>query len=342
MKWEKVSALMAKSGLPTDYTLELLATRDSFLLEKSGACYRVHCSQADRSIFLFAGSAAVNVSRRIFPLLEKNNFDVPQVLGRDEKHSLAIFEVASTKNLRDLLAEKRSGSADRARLLESVIDLFVNLSRVALGEGDKKSLSVYDAERHFYEVERLLKHLRGVAANLGVESPVSFELEMFLKSLCESMDQLCSVGVVYGDFRSDAVMVRFEGETPRLTLANCQQFGMGSPYFDIASLLYDPQSAFSMEEREGLLDRFLRFAELEGTVGVFYLQALQRSLSSFWELLYGLRNENRSEIATLILRNLDFIEEIVQRARFPDSCFLFVIALRKRLLPKLLESDISQ
>lgn len=120
-------------------------------------------------------------------------------------------------------------------------------------------------------------------------------------------------------------------ENGRPVLIDFQDARMGLPWYDLASLVYDPYVDLGRPERERLVRRYLAQSHRGPGRNLFYLQALQRTVKAMGTYLSVLA-AGRSPFYLEALRTaFAYLEEIVQLGGFPDHGFVFAHESRKAL-----------
>ncbi len=269
----------------------------------------VHADPADHAIGEFDQIAAA---------LATHGIPVPRVLAIDKDLGWVLQSHAGT---RDLTCDM--SIASRSAHYETLIDLIIAMQGISAQE--PVASRSFDETRLKLEIDLFEKRLRESA--LGV-SPAPFEFSMFLQSVCEKLGRSTGLVFTHRDLHSKNVVI---DEADQLVLIDFQDARMGLPWYDVASLIYDPYVDLGRDERMRLVQLYLARGRKPPGLNLFYLQALQRTVKAMGTYL-GVLAETRSEFYLSSLRRaFGYLEEIVQLGGFPDHGFVFAFESRKAL-----------
>lgn len=266
----------------------------------------------------------------------------PRVLALDREQGRMLLTDAGVSDLSDLLTTASNAGDDRTkeRLIQQAIDVLVRLQTVS--PPPVVANRSFDAEKIKAEFEFLFTAIRSVCESFKLSDPVQFELRMFLDELCNLIAKTQPRVFAHRDYHTRNIMVsplEDSGSVSKkeyeFTLIDFQDARMGLPYYDLASLLYDPYAPLTLKDRQMGLTYFRaksKQAELPGP-GMYYAQALQRILKALGTYLHQVHQKGHGGYLSTIPAALQRIEEICQLGRFPDSVFLFTRALQRDVYP---------
>ncbi len=286
---------------------------------------------------------------RISRLLEAGDLPAPRVFGADGARGWILLSDGGERDLADHIgAAAREGdevarTAARRALLTAALDLMLRVHALPLDQ--PVAARCFDYEKLHAELEFLYARIRTLTERFGARSPLTFELEMFLEEVCSALDrELIQTGGVFThrDYHSRNILVRtFDAKTPStppdLMLIDYQDARAGLPWYDLASLLWDPYINFTADEREAAYHYYL---ERSGKASprahdLYYAQALQRIFKALGTYLFQVYEKNAAVYYPSIDAALRRLEEIAQRGFFPDSVFVFVREFQDDLLKRL-------
>lgn len=261
--------------------------------------------------------------------LQKHSIPVPQILAIEAGAGLLLIsDVGST----DLLAAEHSQPTEALTWLHEAVDLLVRLH--AVPAVPPISTRFFDKDKFLFEIRYLEQALQFVEEQHALPTPfLSPELRFFLRSLCERLAQSNEWVLTHRDYHGRNILVSSAGE---LSLVDFQDARMGSPWYDLSSLLFDPYCAAS---RTRVFSGLARYTERSGrspgdNANVFYAQALQRVFKALGNYLQLTFQAGMGHVyARSIPAALDQLELATQLGGFPDSVFLFIGDARRRLLP---------
>ena len=277
--------------------------------------------------------------------LNENGVPVPNVVAVDEARGWVVQSDAGRDDLAALLGKhpvRDEGEANvqrRREILKATLDLLVGLHALPM--------PALVAERHFdydklwFELDFLLQQIRALCARFDAPSPLAFELEMFLQEVCGALEHEANeTGEVFThrDFHTRNIFIADPDDaTGSLTLIDFQDARAGLPWYDLASLLWDPYTSFTPDEREFAFQYYVDTTgrRTKRMRDMYYAQALQRMFKALGTYLFQTYEKDLPVFYPSIHAALIRIEEIAQRGFFPDSVYLFVRHFQEGLLPRL-------
>lgn len=271
--------------------------------------------------------------------LRGRGLPAPRVIAIDREQGRLLLEDLGDDDLcAALLACRTSdnGPARRTELLQSAIDLIIqmqSLEPAALPAPVRER--IFDREKLQAEMDFLFDALRKLAAEIGAPSPVPFELNMFVSELCGWIAKTEPLVFAHRDYHSRNLML-LNGE---LKLIDFQDARLGLPYYDLASLLYDPYVPLSVQDRQMGYSYFRAKSPIKDLPGpgIYYAQALQRLLKALGTYIVQVHQKGHHGYMPSIPAALQSIEEVCQLGRFPDLIFLFVRSMQRDIVPRLNE-----
>ncbi len=245
----------------------------------------------------------------------------PAIVAHDREKGLCIVEEGGTRQLRDLFFSGISAK-EKKRLLFKVIDALIGWQKISIPSSSLIQERSLDREHLLWESSYFAKNLSLLIPKIKLLLHEEWEDER--ERLAAEVASF-SRTLLHRDFQSENILV----QNGTISFVDVQGSRLGTPAYDLASLLYDPYlfTALSPELRE----KGFAYYGLHGDSSVnrrtFLLSALQRLLQALGA--YGNLSCNKGKVrykrfvfpALLHLSSIleeidDFpkITEIIQRA----------------------------
>lgn len=273
---------------------------------------------------------------KLAEFLREEKIPAPRVLGVDRERGLILQTDVGARDLCSYFkrADRAGEPESRRRLLFHAIDMIVRLQK--LNPPPVVRERRFDFEKLHQEMEFLFEALRRAMEIAPGFQMITFELAMFLKELCSFLGSADPMVFTHRDYHSRNIMLREEQGVLHYSLIDFQDARLGLPYYDVASLLYDPYAPLTAEDRRmGLQYFFKKSGRDQGELHLFHTSALQRLLKALGTYLFQVVVRENPAYLESIPRCLARAEEVVQLGRFPDSVFIFVWELREKFFPEL-------
>jgi N-acetylmuramate 1-kinase len=246
----------------------------------------------------------------IAAFLEKLGVDTPRILREDAERRLVWLE---DLGVQDLWSLREEAWAVRAPLYRSVLEQINVLHEEGWARAQKRALTLmpgFDLEMYAWERGYFYEKFVTLACQVSLSEKLKADLEGLLLGGAEAL-----VGekpaLVHRDFQSQNIMVR-HGWT---YLIDFQGMRVGTGYYDLASLLYDPYVRFTEAERQELLDFYYslpgyrpgreRYEEL------FHFAAMQRLMQALGAYGFLGIEKGRKHFLAHVQPALDHLEKLV-------------------------------
>lgn len=269
--------------------------------------------------------------------LAEREIPVPHIHGIDEGRGWLLLSEGGERDLSEIFD---SGSEEgRQSALRIALDLMIELHDLPLIE--PVATRRFDYEKLWSELEFLFQRIRLLCERFGLSSPVTFELEMFLQEVCDALDrEAAATGEVFThrDFHTRNILVgTHTADEIKPTLIDFQDARAGSVWYDLTSLLWDPYTDLTPAERDFGYDYYIEKTGRgsKRARDMYHSQALQRIFKALGTYLFQVYEKDAIVFFPSIGKALSRLEEIAQRAFFPDSVYLFVRHFEEDLLPRL-------
>lgn len=256
--------------------------------------------------------------------LQKEGAAVPSIIDLDERGWL-LLEDAGTESLESLYRKDRHAGELAYR---AAIDELARWHR--LTAPDVVASRFFDFDKLWWEMEFLFARLNRLSDRLQRDLRPSFELQMFLRSVCEHLGKSGPRVFTHRDLHARNILIPDPANPQRIVFIDFQDARMGLPWYDLSSLLYDPYSDLTKEQRRHWLDYYR--SSTDRSTGKdenrFYLQALQRIFKALGSYLYLTFEKEKPSYVHSIEPALLRLEETVLLGHFPDTVYLFVKDMR--------------
>ncbi|MDD5711269.1 MAG: phosphotransferase [Smithellaceae bacterium] len=247
---------------------------------------------SDRSIFRIVSAPDSYILIHYGPEKEENGyyvsiarflqgigFPVPNIIAHNDADRCIIMEDAGKEELWNFRGEPWEV---RRRLYEKVLREADRLHSFPLNEFPKEAVSLmqpFGPELYLWERSYFGENFLTKLCRIEMTAAEETELEAELRELALSMD-MCGRCLVHRDLQSKNILIRDDNPV----FVDFQGMREGSPFYDLASLLYDPYVDVSAEERSELLRHYydlrLRNSNWEGFQRAFYSAAVQRLMQA--------------------------------------------------------------
>ncbi|EQA44138.1 phosphotransferase enzyme family protein [Leptospira broomii serovar Hurstbridge str. 5399] len=256
--------------------------------------------------------------------LRSHGFRVPDVYKTDIIHHLTLL---SDEGDKDLSFIKDDGEY-RDYLVKS-IELLVKLQK--LETEAPVSGREFDYEKLNYENQFTVSAFGRFSKLFGIKSELRPEVNIFIEEASSFLSDYKIKVFCHRDFHARNLMLNSEQQ---ITMIDFQDARMGTPFYDLSSLLYDAYRPIPFAMRKGLFLLFLKLSETNypKPKECFYLQSLQRSYKALGSYFMLVADKGQDKYRSSIIACLDNLLEIVQVGLFPDQLFVFFHFLRKELL----------
>lgn len=250
--------------------------------------------------------------------LEKG-FPVPKILGMDSKKGMLLLEFCGWKDLTSLSEEEYESRLET--LIEFILDL-QNTSPPSIVAN-----RFFDFEKLKFEVDTTWTALQKWKETKGTKFHLVKELQFFLYEVCDYLGRYSYFVFTHRDFHSRNILIHpnpnHHSKYGNLVIIDYQDARMGTPAYDLCSLLYDAYRELPLDTREKYLKIYQSKVSYPQFRQTYYLQALQRSFKALGTYLNQVLIKNHLKFYPSILHCLKNLMEISQIGKFPDSIYIF-------------------
>jgi N-acetylmuramate 1-kinase len=288
---------IGSGGSDRDYIrIHLPLRQQSFVLMRYGTMYEENALYAPIARFL-----------------KEREIPVPSVYSHDAAGRMILLEDLGD---RDLFSLRKKPWTERKSLYEQILAIAARIHAIRRNDMPRglTLMPAYDSSLYRWEADYFIENLVENVCKMRLNSDARalFVAESTALSACLLKTPHA---LIHRDLQSQNVMIK--GEQP--VLIDFQGMRFGSPFYDLASLLYDPYVEVHDEERMELLDFYYRMSPSGHSWKAFralFLKAsaqrLMQALGAFGFL--GLRRGKKHFLAHIprALKNLAQVTESVE------------------------------
>jgi aminoglycoside/choline kinase family phosphotransferase len=196
---------------------------------------------------------------KVANFLAKQNFSVPNILASDEKNGFLILEDFGNDSFTKLLAPSNLDMLEENNLSEhkiykEAINLLAKLHKSPVPDG---VVPYYDDEKLINEALLLTEWYIPILNGEAINNKLLEEYQIIWKHLLQYTRYLPET-LVLRDFHADNLMWLDDREgVNRVGLLDFQDAVIGSPIYDIVSLLEDARRDISQELSEQMITHYL-------------------------------------------------------------------------------------
>ncbi len=319
-----VSQFLQNTGRPAHFQLEDVRK------EASTRTYHrvVFPHSSEPSVILCTGLQSESETYRDFVqltrFLTEHRIPAPRLLGANESGWLLLSDGGPTElSHRIIHALSQHDTESVRRFLSQAIDLLIQMHQLPLES--PVAVRFFDKEKLQWEMDFLFQRIDSVSARAGVALPYNFEFRMFTYEMCALLASEKPFVFTHRDYHSRNLLSHDGG----LMVIDYQDARAGLPWYDLASLLYDPYVPLPLADRRFGFHYYCSHAGTEERWSLFLLQSAQRILKALGTYLFMTFEKGQLQYRNSIPEALDRFEEITQLAKLPDSAFVFQSEVRK-------------
>ncbi len=256
--------------------------------------------------------AYLMIGRHLF----EKGLPIPQIHGHDLENGWFIMQDCGDRNLQDLVRDSR----DRASFYERIVEILFRLqTEGARGfdpawccqtdRYDQRVMRVYEV--NYFRDAFLVRYL-----GLKRDWP---ELEPSFEHLIQTASEADERYFLHRDFQSRNILVSDE----RIGVIDWQGGRLGPLAYDLASLLIDPYTGLSSEERNQIFDCYLRLVkrrhsnEAEALRRYFPYLAIQRNLQILGAFSFLTKVRGKTYFETYIPPALESLRRLLDELHDP-------------------------
>ncbi|HMV43005.1 MAG TPA: aminoglycoside phosphotransferase family protein [Leptospiraceae bacterium] len=255
--------------------------------------------------------------------LEENSIPVPKILNYDPNLNAILMNDAGEKDLTSILDDS-----------EYISQLKISLEYILKLQTLNPIPIIADRSFHYeklmFEVNHTCSGYLRFKEKYKIELDITSEMYAFLQEASGFLAKFEEKVICHRDYHARNILLNIKHEQ---TIIDFQDMMMGTPQYDLASLVYDAYRPLSIQRREELYSFFKERSQFKNKrFREYYLtQALQRSFKALGTYLVQFNEKQNLKYKESIPKALENLMEICQLGRFPDQLYVFFYLLNKRL-----------
>lgn len=199
---------------------------------------------------------SLNIYTNVANFLSKNNFSVPEIYNADYENGFALIEDFGNGKYTNLLADQNKFNEDinETRLYEKAIDVLIHMHKI----NKLPDFPSYDEQLLIKETSLFTEWYVSVLNNSKLPKKMQDEFVLIWKHLLKQIRLFPQV-VVHRDYHADNLMwLEDQIGIKKVGLLDFQDAVIGSPVYDIVSLLEDARRDVSPRLAEEMITRYLK------------------------------------------------------------------------------------
>ncbi|AAS71655.1 phosphotransferase [Leptospira interrogans] len=260
----------------------------------------------------------------IADFLSHEQFLVPEILKKDLIHFLILMTDGGEKDLTSIEDDLEY----RDWLIKS-IEILVKLQKT--NPIPPVSSRDFDLEKLDFESNFTYSNYLKFKKEFQLKTQLRSETKIFIEECSAFLAEYPVKVFCHRDFHGRNLLINSQNQ---ICMIDFQDARMGTPFYDLASILYDAYRPIPFGMRQGLYQIFLNLSEqnFPKSKECYYIQCLQRSYKALGSYFYLIADKKMNKYKQSVLNALDNLLEIVQVGLFPDQLYVFFHLLKEELL----------
>ncbi|ASV06800.1 serine/threonine protein kinase [Leptospira interrogans serovar Canicola] len=260
----------------------------------------------------------------IADFLSHEQFLVPEILKKDLIHFLILMTDGGEKDLTSIEDDLEY----RDWLIKS-IEILVKLQKT--NPIPPVSSRDFDLEKLDFESNFTYSNYLKFKKEFQLKTQLRSETKIFIEECSAFLAEYPVNVFCHRDFHGRNLLINSQNQ---ICMIDFQDARMGTPFYDLASILYDAYRPIPFGMRQGLYQIFLNLSEqnFPKSKECYYIQCLQRSYKALGSYFYLIADKKMDKYKQSVLNALDNLLEIVQVGLFPDQLYVFFHLLKEELL----------
>ncbi|EMO15887.1 phosphotransferase enzyme family protein [Leptospira santarosai str. CBC1416] len=260
----------------------------------------------------------------ISDFLGQEQFVVPEILKKDLIHFLILMTDGGEKDLTSV-----ADDLEYREWLVKSIEILVGLQKT--NPIPPVSSREFDFEKFEFESTFTYSNYLKLQKEFRIKTQLRSEVKIFIEECSAFLAEYPVKVFCHRDFHGRNLLINSEN---RICMIDFQDARMGTPFYDLSSILYDAYRPIPFGMRQGLYQLFLKLSEQDFPKfkECYYIQCLQRSYKALGSYFYLVADKKMDKYRVSVLNALDNLLEIVQVGLFPDQLYVFFYLLKEELL----------
>ncbi|XDD49805.1 aminoglycoside phosphotransferase family protein [Leptospira sp. WS92.C1] len=284
--------------------------------------YRV--SYGDQTLILCKDVRFQHDFVEIADFLNHHHFTVPEIIKKDLIHFLILMTDGGEKDLTSV-----TDNVEYREWLVKSIELLVKLQKT--NPHAPVSTREFDFEKFHIESEFTYSNYLKFQNQFQLKTQLRSEVKIFIEETSAFLAEYPIKVFCHRDFHGRNLLINSANE---ICMIDFQDARMGTPFYDLASILYDAYRPIPFAMRQGLYQLFIKLSDqnFPRSKECYYLQCLQRSYKALGSYFYLVTDKKMDKYRSSVFSALDNLIEIVQAGLFPDQLYVFFHLLKEELL----------
>ncbi|RHX95951.1 serine/threonine protein kinase [Leptospira yasudae] len=279
---------------------------------------------ADRTLILCKDVRFQHDFIDVAEFLSHEHFHVPEILKKDLIHFLILMTDGGDKDLTSI-----TDDVEYREWLVKSIEILVKLQKTH--PIPPVSSREFDVEKFGFESKFTYSNYLKLQKQFNLKTQLRSEVKIFIEECSAFLAEYPVKVFCHRDFHGRNLLINPQNE---ICMIDFQDARMGTPFYDLSSILYDAYRPIPFAMRQGLYQLFLKLSEqnFPRSKECYYIQCLQRSYKALGSYFYLVADKKMDKYRPSILSALDNLLEIVQAGLFPDQLYVFFHLLKEELL----------
>lgn len=252
--------------------------------------------------------------------LSKNNFKVPEIIDIDLKKRCILQSDVGSKDLTSL------DQTEYEKYVKFSLNEIIRLQEL-------QPISIiqsrsFDFAKLSFEIDHTISVLERFREKNLDFPPFHPGIYSFFVDCIQQLASFTPKVICHRDFHARNIMI---DDHNQIYWIDFQDMMMGTPQYDLVSILYDAYKPLSIHQREDFytyfkessIDKDKRYREN------YLIQSLQRSFKALGTYFVMFHDKGKHKYKESILPCLQNIIEITQLGKFPDGIYLYFMDLKK-------------
>ncbi|TGM07134.1 serine/threonine protein kinase [Leptospira barantonii] len=260
----------------------------------------------------------------IADFLSHEQFAVPEILKKDLIHFLILMSDGGDQDLTSV-----TDDVEYREWLVKSIELLVRLQKTH--PIPPVSSREFDLEKLGFESNFTYSNYLKFQKEFDLKTQLRSEMKIFIEECSGFLAEYPVKVFCHRDFHGRNLLINSEKQ---ICMIDFQDARMGTPFYDLSSILYDAYRPIPFAMRQGLYQLFLKLSDHDfpKSKECYYIQCLQRSYKALGSYFYLVADKKMDKYRESVLSALDNLLEIVQAGLFPDQLYVFFHLLKEELL----------
>ncbi|MBK8398000.1 MAG: phosphotransferase [Leptospiraceae bacterium] len=286
--------------------------------------YRVHYENSELVLSIDENFTSTPYAfLEVQKFLKQNEIPVPDVIRYNlDLHAILLSDAGE--------ADLTSITDDKEYILELKKSLDFILKLQTLNPIPIIADKSFHYEKLMFEVNHTCTGYDRFKDTYKTDILITGEMYAFFQEATQFLANYDEKVICHRDYHARNILLNEKGDQ---TIIDFQDMMMGTPQYDLASLVYDAYRPLPLKLREELYNYFKSQSPYKGKrFREYYLtQALQRSFKALGTYLVQFNDKKNIRFKESIPKALENLMEICQLGGFPDQLYVFFFLLHKRL-----------